>query len=124
MVSNCVTSAPARAPTSSFCIHCVRNWICSRRSCRIWRDFTVYALDYPGHGYSDIPNAKYDADFFVRSVEGFLDALDLRAATLCGVSIGGAISLIIAARRNARVSRVLAVNPYEMPRVAGWRAVR
>ena len=27
--------------------------------------FTVYALDYPGHGYSDIPQARYDADFFV-----------------------------------------------------------
>src|SRR5215831_21132168 len=83
------------------------------------RDFTVYAVDYPGHGYSDIPNAKYDADFFVRSVEGFLDALDLRAATLCGVSIGGAISLIIAARRNARVSRVLAVNPYDYAKGRG-----
>ena len=83
------------------------------------RDFTVYALDYPGHGYSDIPNTKYDADFFVRSVEGFLDALDLRAATLCGASIGGAISLIIAARRNARVSRVLAVNPYDYAKGRG-----
>src|SRR5262249_35230136 len=26
--------------------------------------FTVYALDYPGHGYSDIPKALYDAAFF------------------------------------------------------------
>src|SRR6516225_3562376 len=77
------------------------------------RDFTVYALDYPGHGYSDIPRARYDADFFVRSVEGFLETLDLRAVTLCGVSIGGAISLILAGRRNVRVSRVLAINPYD-----------
>src|SRR5262249_58954428 len=29
------------------------------------RSFTVHALDYPGHGYSDIPTARYDADFFV-----------------------------------------------------------
>src|SRR5882724_4958078 len=39
------------------------------------RYFTVYALDFPGHGYSDIPKARYDADFFVHSVEGFLNAL-------------------------------------------------
>jgi len=75
--------------------------------------FTVHALDYPGHGYSDIPKTRYDADFFVHSVEGFLDALDLRAVTLCGVSIGGAIALIIAGRRNPRVNRVVAVNPYD-----------
>jgi pimeloyl-ACP methyl ester carboxylesterase len=27
------------------------------------KHFTVYGLDYPGHGYSDIPNARYDAAF-------------------------------------------------------------
>src|SRR6516165_5248532 len=83
------------------------------------RDFTVYALDYPGHGYSDIPNANYDANFFVRSVEGFLDALDLRAVTLCGVSIGGSIALLLGARRNPHVIRVLAINPYDYAKGRG-----
>ena len=83
------------------------------------RDFTVYAVDYPGHGYSDIPKARYDADFFVGAVEGFLDALDLRAVMLCGVSIGGAISLIIAGRGNARVTRVIAINPYDYAKGRG-----
>jgi pimeloyl-ACP methyl ester carboxylesterase len=81
--------------------------------------FTVYALDYPGHGYSDIPNAKYDADFFVHYVEGFLAGLDLQDVTLCGVSIGGAISLIVAGRRNTRVARVIAMNPYDYARGRG-----
>jgi pimeloyl-ACP methyl ester carboxylesterase len=44
--------------------------------------FTVYALDYPGHGYSDIPYARYDAAFFTEAVEGFLDKLDLHEITL------------------------------------------
>jgi pimeloyl-ACP methyl ester carboxylesterase len=35
------------------------------------KDFTVYALDYPGHGFSDIPAARYDADFFVRRLRDF-----------------------------------------------------
>ncbi len=26
----------------------------------------MYAVDLPGHGYSDIPEGPYDADFFVR----------------------------------------------------------
>ena len=75
--------------------------------------FTVYALDYPGHGYSDIPHARYDADFFVHSVEGFLDALDLSDVTLSGVSIGGSIALILAGQHNPRVPRVVAMNPYD-----------
>ena len=77
------------------------------------KSFTVYAVDYPGHGYSDISPAKYDADYFVETIEGFLDALDLHDATLAGVSIGASISLILAARNNPRVSRVVAINPYD-----------
>jgi pimeloyl-ACP methyl ester carboxylesterase len=83
------------------------------------RHFTVYALDYPGHGYSDIPKARYDAAFFVQTVEGFLDRLDLNEVTLAGVSIGGAIALIIAARRNPRVLRVVAINPYDYAKGRG-----
>ena len=83
------------------------------------RHFTVYALDYPGHGFSDIPRARYDAAFFTAAVEGFIERLELRDVTLAGVSIGGATSLIIAARRNPRVARVVAVNPYDYAKGRG-----
>ncbi|MCI0467093.1 MAG: alpha/beta hydrolase [Beijerinckiaceae bacterium] len=81
--------------------------------------FTVYALDYPGHGYSDIPPARYDANFFAGTVEGFLDALDLRDITLAGISIGASISLILAARRNPRIARAAAINPYDYAKGRG-----
>lgn len=83
------------------------------------KHFTVYALDYPGNGCSDIPQTRYDAAFFTETVEGFLDKLDLRDVTLAGVSIGGSVALIIAARRNPRVARVVAINPYDYARGRG-----
>jgi pimeloyl-ACP methyl ester carboxylesterase len=83
------------------------------------KHFTVYALDYPGHGYSDIPNARYDAGFFTGAVEGFLEKLDLRDVTLAGVSIGGSIPLIVASRRNPRVAHVVAINPYDYAKGRG-----
>jgi pimeloyl-ACP methyl ester carboxylesterase len=75
--------------------------------------FTVYALDYPGHGYSDIPRTEYRPEVFVSAVAGFLDRLDLQRVTLAGESIGGTIALLLAARRNRRVERVVAINPYD-----------
>jgi pimeloyl-ACP methyl ester carboxylesterase len=39
--------------------------------------FRVYALDYPGHGYSDIPRREYSPDLFVTAVAGFLEALGI-----------------------------------------------
>ena len=77
------------------------------------KSFTVYALDYPGHGFSDIPARDYKPELFVKAVEGFLDKLDLTSVTLAGISIGGVIPLIIAAKKNPRVERVVAINPYD-----------
>ena len=83
------------------------------------KHFTVYALDYPGHGYSDIRKVRYDAAFFVKAVEGFLEKQNLREVALAGVSIGGSIPLIIAAKQNPRVARVVAINPYDYAKGRG-----
>ncbi len=56
--------------------------------------FRVYALDYPGHGYSDIPEASYSAEFFVTTVANALDRLDIKDAVVVGESIGGSIALL------------------------------
>src|SRR5262245_41281930 len=84
------------------------------------KSFTVYALDYPGHGFSDIPKTDYDPDLFVKSVEGFLDKLDLKDVTLAGISIGGVIPLIIAAKQNPLVAKVIAINPYDYAHGMGF----
>lgn len=83
--------------------------------------FRVYAMDYPGHGYSDIARAEYTADFFVRSVAGFLDQLNIENAVVVGESIGGTIGLLLAARRNPRVRGVVAINPYDYDAGRGLR---
>ncbi len=75
--------------------------------------FRVYAIDYPGHGWSDIPKVNYTAEYFVETVGRFLDAVRVESATLVGESIGGTVALVLAARRHPRVVRVVAVNPYD-----------
>jgi pimeloyl-ACP methyl ester carboxylesterase len=85
------------------------------------RHFRVYALDYPGHGFSDIPDADHRAEFFVSAVEGFLDKLDIKNAVVAGESIGGSIGLLLAARHNPRVSKAIAINPYDYDKGRGLR---
>jgi pimeloyl-ACP methyl ester carboxylesterase len=88
---------------------------------RLAQAFTVHALDYPGHGFSDIPSSNYRPEFFIRSVEAFLEHADLTEVTLAGVSIGGAIPLVIAAKRNPRVTKVVSINPYDYGKGMGIR---
>lgn len=75
--------------------------------------FTVYAFDYPGHGWSDIPTAEYAPEDFYRWTSTFLDTMRIEHANLAGVSIGGTIALVLAARQNPRVARVICINPYD-----------
>jgi pimeloyl-ACP methyl ester carboxylesterase len=83
--------------------------------------FTVYALDFPGHGWSEIPRADYAPEEFYGWTAAFLEALDIQGATLAGVSIGGTIALVLAAREHRRVARVVAINPYDYPPQGGIR---
>jgi pimeloyl-ACP methyl ester carboxylesterase len=83
--------------------------------------FRVYALDYPGHGYSDIPERDYSPELFVTAVAGFLETLGIEGAVVVGESIGGTIGLLLAARNNKRVRAVVAVNPYDYDAGRGLR---
>lgn len=40
--------------------------------------YTVYALDYPGHGFSETLDVDYVPSMFTEYVEKILDELDIR----------------------------------------------
>jgi pimeloyl-ACP methyl ester carboxylesterase len=83
--------------------------------------FEVIAVDLPGHGHSSAPPLEYGAGYFSDAVATLIEQLDLREVTLVGDSIGATIALTLAARGNARVRRVIAINPYDYGRYGGIR---
>jgi len=87
--------------------------------------YTVYALDLPGMGYSQIvPGASYEEPAMRAAVKRLMTRLDLRDATLVGESMGAVLALTTAADMPDRVRSVMAINPYdyaggiESPRVS------
>lgn len=85
------------------------------------RHFRVYAVDYPGHGFSDIPAVEYSPEFFTKVIGGFLEQVNIQNALVAGESIGGSIPLRLASQHNPRVKQVIAINPYDYD---GGRGVR
>lgn len=76
--------------------------------------YTVYALDLPGMGYSEIvPGASYDEPAMRAAVVRFIKQLDLRDVTLLGESMGAVLGLTAAADLPGRVRRVVAINAYD-----------
>ena len=56
----------------------------------LWDEFTVYALDLPGMGWSDIvPGARYGEPELRSAVVEFIRMLDLHEVTLAGECDGG-----------------------------------
>ena len=82
----------------------------------LWDSFTVYAVDLPGMGWSDIvPGARYEEPQLRAAVVEFVTGLDLHDVTLAGESLGGALSLSASIDLKDRVARVVAFNSYDYP---------
>jgi pimeloyl-ACP methyl ester carboxylesterase len=78
--------------------------------------FTVFAVDFPGMGWSDITvGASYDEPALRRAVVELVKKLDLDGVTLAGESMGATVSLTASTELEDRVRRIVAFNTYDYP---------
>jgi 3-oxoadipate enol-lactonase len=78
---------------------------------RIWdplvpyleKDFRLIRYDTRGHGLSEAAPPPYSASDLARDVVGLLDALQINAAVVCGLSVGGVIAQQLAVEYPDRV---------------------
>ncbi len=78
--------------------------------------FTVYAVDLPGLGWSDIrKGASYEEPALRCAVVNFVRGLDLSDVTLVGESIGATLALTASTELKDRVREVVALNTYDYP---------
>jgi pimeloyl-ACP methyl ester carboxylesterase len=76
--------------------------------------FTVYAVDFPGMGWSDIvPGASYDEAALRAAIVRVVEDLDLSDLTLAGESMGATLALTASVDLGDRVRRIVAVNTYD-----------
>jgi pimeloyl-ACP methyl ester carboxylesterase len=76
--------------------------------------FTVYALDLPGMGWSDIvAGASYEEPALRAAVVRVVEDLDLTDLTLAGESMGATLSLTASVELRDRVRRIVAFNTYD-----------
>jgi pimeloyl-ACP methyl ester carboxylesterase len=81
---------------------------------RITDAFTVYAVDFPGMGWSDIvPGASYEEPALRAAVIRVVEDLDLSDLTLAGESMGATLSLTASVDLGDRVRRIVAFNTYD-----------
>lgn len=76
--------------------------------------FTIYALDLPGFGWSDLkPGLPKNEPTLRAALREFIANLGIKRPTLAGESIGATLSLSLAAEPGDKVERVFAFNTYD-----------
>ena len=73
--------------------------------------YRVLALDLPGFGASDRPDAPYTPPWYATVVDAWLEQLGVSQAVVLGHSMGGQIALTLALNHPSRVSRLVLSAP-------------
>ena len=71
-------------------------------------DYSIYAVDLPGHGKSG-GKSKSSIDEYSKDIIDFLDAMDLQNVCLVGHSMGAAIALNASLSHHWRICSVVAI---------------
>lgn len=70
-------------------------------------DFRLLRYDLRGHGGSEVPPGPYALADLGEDLLALMDAVGIERAVLCGLSIGGMISMWVAANAPERVDRLV-----------------
>lgn len=71
---------------------------------------SVYALDLPGFGESELPPQPWGVEDYQTFLAAFMDALQIERPTIVGHSNGGRIAIRMAATERSRAARLVLVD--------------
>jgi pimeloyl-ACP methyl ester carboxylesterase len=76
-------------------------------------DYTVVTYDLRGHGRTGGSGAStYSAELFAEDLDALLDALDLDRPVVCGLSMGGMVAQVYAARHPEKVAGLVLADTF------------
>lgn len=73
------------------------------------KEYRVIALDARGHGKSSLPPGKVSPDIFWRDVVAMMDFLSIPKAVICGLSMGGHVTIQTAIYAAERVECIILI---------------
>lgn len=94
-------------------IHSGAAWLYSFRNNidELSKQYSVYALDMPGHGYTTYPKSeKLDLDYVGTILNGFMEKMNIDKASLVGNSWGGGWALYFAQEFPEKTNKLVLID--------------
>lgn len=76
----------------------------------IKKNYSLYFLDLPGFGQSQVPNTTYNVDDYKKIVNEFVKKLGLKKINLIGHSFGGRVTIKLAAENPDFLDKIVLVD--------------
>jgi pimeloyl-ACP methyl ester carboxylesterase len=116
-------TSPAGVGSDAPAVLLLHNIFCDHRvfahaAATLARHYRTIALDFRGHGASELPARPYGIDDLVADCVGVLDAQGVKRASVVGLSLGATIALELALRHPDRVDRLVMMGADVEP--DGW----
>lgn len=70
-------------------------------------NFTLWMIDFPGHGRSDIPKNAWTVSDYADLIEKFIKQQRLKRVSIIGHSLGGRVGIKIASRDNKVLDKLI-----------------
>jgi pimeloyl-ACP methyl ester carboxylesterase len=74
------------------------------------KNYSMYFLDLPGFGQTQLPNTTYDINDYKKIIYEFIKKLELKNINLIGHSFGGSIGIKLASENPSYLSKLILVN--------------
>lgn len=74
------------------------------------QNYSLYFLDLPGFGQSQMPEVTYDVGDYKKIVSGFIEKLGLKKINLVGHSFGGRVAIKMAAENPEFLEKIILVS--------------
>jgi pimeloyl-ACP methyl ester carboxylesterase len=74
------------------------------------RDYAVLAIDFPGHGESELPPTPWGVSDYAELVLDVMDALHVQRPHIIAHSFGGRVTIKLASSNPDRVGKIILVN--------------
>lgn len=74
------------------------------------KNYTVFGIDWPGFGESDLPEGLISLDLLTETLTVFIERLELKRVILIGNCIGGSAALLYTMQHHEKVDKLIIFN--------------
>lgn len=78
--------------------------------CYFKKNYTIYILDYPGFGNSDVPKRELNMDDYAELIKAFMREIKIKKPIIIAHSFGGRITSLLTTKYHVKATKIILID--------------